>query len=60
MNTLNQWFSTLVAAESPGSFKNADWCLGPTLRESDLISLGWGLGIEFIKAPQVILIYIQG
>ena len=59
MDALNQWFLTLLAPQSPGSFKNADWCLGPTSRDSDLISLRWGLGIEFLKAPQVILIYIQ-
>lgn len=30
MDTLNQWFSTLAAPESPGSFKNADVWVAPS------------------------------
>lgn len=46
----------LCLLESPkGAFKKPKMPLQPTLRDSNVIILGWGLVSILLKAPQVIL-----
>lgn len=53
-NLLGQWISNwLVSERRPGSLKKY-WCLDPT-PDSDLINPEWDLGMEFLKAFQLIL-----